>query len=213
MKARHIVLFLTTLLAACSQPPPHHPNDANLVIAIQPLGEFSSHKITYISGEIGRVFHDSIGILPAAAMPATALDITKGIRYSADSLLRIFRPGAKDNRIMLLVTDDDIYTTVRDARGAIKKPAYKYRVWGIFGLGDCPGSVCIVSDCRLRTKDTAEYRHRLRTVVLHEIGHNFGLPHCPTPHCIMNDANERVATVDNSANDYCRACREKLGLP
>ena len=29
----------------------------------------------------------------------------------------------------------------------------------------------------------------------------------------MNDANEKIATIDNSANDYCRDCRDKLGLP
>ena len=69
------------------------------------------------------------------------------------------------------------------------------------------------SDFRLRTKDTAQYHHRIRTIVLHELGYNFGLPHCPNPRCIMNDANEKIATIDNSADDYCRDCRDKLGLP
>jgi archaemetzincin len=102
---------------------------------------------------------------------------------------------------------------VREKDGSIKQPVYKYAVWGIFGLGDCPGKASIVSNFRLHTSDTSKYHHRIRTVVLHELGHNFGLPHCPNPHCIMNDANEKIATIDNSSDDYCRTCRNKLGLP
>ncbi|WP_071884242.1 hypothetical protein [Niastella koreensis] len=48
------------------------------------------------------------------------------------------------------------------------------------------------------------------TIVIHELGHNQGLPHCPTKNCIMNDANERIQTVDQSANTYCSVCKGKL---
>ncbi|MHA4809402.1 matrixin family metalloprotease [Flavitalea flava] len=67
-----------------------------------------------------------------------------------------------------------------------------------------------MSDYRLRTEDRIKFEHRIRTVVLHEIGHNMGLTHCPNAHCIMNDANEKISSVDNSSNELCERCHNKL---
>ena len=209
-KIRHIGWFLL-LLAGCKSNGPGTPADIK-AIALQPIGPFS--ELDYIRKEVGAFFHKPVIMLPPIGMPPGALDTSKGERYSADSILHHLASGAGDHLpLIVALTQQDIYTTVRDNNGAIKSPAYKYAVWGIFGLGDCPGAASIVSDHRLRTTDTAQYHHRLRSVVLHELGHNFGLPHCPNPRCIMNDANEKIATIDNSANDYCPACRKKLGLP
>ncbi|WP_118972472.1 matrixin family metalloprotease [Taibaiella koreensis] len=82
----------------------------------------------------------------------------------------------------------------------------------MFGLGLCPGKACVVADHRLTTNDEQRFRHRIRTVVLHEIGHNLGLPHCSSQGCIMSDANEKIATVDRSGDNYCKACIRKADL-
>ena len=39
----------------------------------------------------------------------------------------------------------------------------------------------------------------MKKVVLHELGHNFGIPHCTkTEPCVMKDAVEKISTVDNA---------------
>ncbi|GGB05079.1 hypothetical protein GCM10011511_30490 [Puia dinghuensis] len=108
------------------------------------------------------------------------------------------------------LTRKDIFITKKERSGQIKAPASKYAVWGILGLGNCPGNVCVISDARFYSSATDKYEHRLRTIVIHEIGHNLGLPHCQSPHCIMNDANEQIATVDSSGTDLCSSCKKRL---
>ena len=196
------------LFAGCKNAAPGRPGNIS-AIALQPIGPFTDQS--YIQKEVGTFFQKPVIILPTIHMPTGALDTSKGERYCADTILHDL--AMSNNPVILALTQKDLYTTVRDDKGAIKTPAYKYAVWGIFGLGDCPGKASVLSDFRLHCADTARYYHRLRTIALHELGHNFGLPHCPNPHCIMNDANEKIATIDNSSNDYCRSCRDKLGMP
>jgi len=211
MKKLLLIGCCLLLFATCKRKAPVHPIDVN-VIALQPIGPFDA--LYFVQGEVGAFFHKPVIIFPPIRMPSGALDTTKGERYSADSILRRPIPVTGDHLpVIVALTEKDIFTTVRDKDGAVKLPAYKYAVWGIFGLGDCPGMASVVSDFRLHTADTAQYHHRIRTIVLHELGHNFGLPHCPNPRCIMNDANEKIATIDKSSDDYCRSCRDQLGLP
>jgi len=143
-------------------------------------------------------------------MPSEFRNDSKGHRYSADSLIQFLSQYEPDTRSIIIgLTTEDIFTTVRDNTGAIKEPRDKYAVWGIFGLGSCPGKASAVSMHRLQTRNEQVLLHRLRTVVFHELGHNLGLTHCSNPHCIMNDANEKISTIDNS-DDFCPRCLKKL---
>jgi archaemetzincin len=155
-------------------------------------------------------YNTPVVILKQKAMPATFIDLSKGERYSADSIIKWLAHSTPDSISKVVgLTHEDIFTTVREM-GFIKEPEYKYAVWGIFGLGYQPGRSSVVSDHRLKTPDARKFHHRIRTVVIHELGHNLGLPHCPTKNCIMNDANEKIQTVDNSADDYCKSCRKRI---
>jgi archaemetzincin len=51
---------------------------------------------------------------------------------------------------------------------------------------------------------------RLFKIVVHEMGHNFGLPHCPKPYCIMADANGKMK-LDRERR-LCDACKKKLKI-
>ena len=85
-----------------------------------------------------------------------------------------------------------------------------YYDYDLFGMAYLPGNSCVVSDNRFRTNDTAIFNHRLRNVIIHEIGHNAGLPHCSDNRCIMSETNGDVSRLDGGGNDYCDKCKKKL---
>ena len=180
-------------------------------IAIQPLGEFNKERINFVRDEITNFYKMPVIILPSAVLPRSFVNKKKGERYSADSIL-IFLKRFKNDSIVEVVglVHKDIYTSKKDHDGNIQEPVAKYAIWGICGLGFLPGDECIISDNRLKIKDSSIFKHRLKTVVIHEIGHNLGLPHCKTKGCIMCDTNGKIATIDNSMNDYCDECKKKL---
>jgi archaemetzincin len=155
------------------------------VIAIQPIAFDKPEQILIVQNEISAFFHCPVYILPQAPMPQEFLNMSKGERYSADSLLDWMDRRRSDSiSILVGLTNKDIF---------IRKP-------GIWGIGDH----------RFAPADGDLYAHRLRTIVLHEIGHDLGLPHCPTPHCIMHDADGRITTIDSAGTDFCARCKGKL---
>lgn len=170
-------------------------------INIQPIEFTDGRQLHFIQGQLAAFFHCPVDILQPVAMPPDFLNRAKGERYSADLVLRWLSERRSDSvQLTVGLTRKDIFTRKR-----------RDSVWGILGLGGCPGNVCVVSDARFFSTAPKRYEHRLRTLVIHELGHNFGLPHCKSPHCIMNDANEQIATVDSSGDQFCVACRRRLG--
>ena len=201
------LLFCATLLSYCSSP--IKPGKKHQ-IGLQPLGHYDTVQLQFIQQELQQFFKVPVVLLKETPIPTSFLNTSKGERYSADSIIKWMARTAPDSITKVLaITHKDIFTSKWD-NGQIKKPESTYAVWGIFGLGYKPGRSCVVSDHRLRTKNTAQFHHRLRTVVIHELGHNQGLDHCPTKNCIMSDANERIQTVDNRSGVYCKSCRGRL---
>lgn len=207
---RFTILSFLLAISACGQ---HHPSSLRDVysISLQPVGTFPASRIAFLQTQLTQFLHKQVFLLPPVGIPRSFRNDTKGLRYSADSLMQFLSQNVSGTKsIVIGLTTEDIYTTVRDNNGAIKEPRDKYAVWGIFGLGYCPGKASIVSTYRLQIKDEQLFLHRLRTVVFHELGHNLGLPHCPNPHCIMNDANEKIVTIDSSGANFCASCLKKL---
>lgn len=206
---KYIIPILLLLCCGCAHNPLSKPGN---VIAIQPLNGFNKQKVQYIREELARFYHKNIIILPERSIPESFINNTKGKRYDAGKIIEWLSASAKDSILSVVgLTSEDIYTTKLDKEGRIKKPESTYAVWGIFGLGYRPGKSCIIADHRLLTGDEQKSDHRLRTVTIHEIGHNLGLQHCVNKGCIMSDANEKITTVDQSGNDYCRSCNQQAG--
>lgn len=207
-----LLLYLCCFIAGCRQQ--RHPiQDQEKMIGLQVTGSFDRSDLDYLQQEVHAFFRKKVVILPPIAMPAAYRNLEKGERYNALALIDFLKTKTNDSLVIIAgLTQEDIYTTIKDERGRIREPRYKYAVWGIFGLGYQPGKTCVISANRLRCSDRRRYQHRIRTVTLHEIGHNLGLAHCSSPRCIMSDANERIATIDQSSTLYCTRCREKTGL-
>lgn len=202
-----LILFLLT---ACQNP--FTPQKATLVIGIQPYEQFPIASIDSIQESLKEVYQAKVVVLPTIELPTTAFTTLRFPRYRADSLLRHLRAICPDSIDYILgLTTKDISTTKYAKDGGIKYPAKRYRDWGIFGLGFCPGKSCVVSNHRLKHNNAATYFSRIQKICVHEIGHNLGLPHCTQdPKCVLQDAVETIKTIDNADLWLCPKCQAKI---
>lgn len=142
-------------------------------------------------------------------LPTTAVATLKTPRYRADSLiawLRRIKPDSVD--LIIGITGKDISITKLGSTGVIKEPVSKYQDYGIFGLAYVGGPSCVVSTFRLGTEPLLS--DRLNKIVVHEVGHNLGLPHCANPACVMRDAVERIGSIDDAGPSLCAVCAERI---
>ena len=85
----------------------------------------------------------------------------------------------------------------------------------IFGQATFRGSTGIASIYRLRNeqygmkKDEALLLDRFSKVVIHELGHTFGLIHCLIPTCVMRSSTY-VEDIDQKSHHLCGQCRDKI---
>ena len=180
-------------------------------IGLQVIDQFDKESLQYLQEELKTFFGCEVILLHPIQLPNSFINLEKGRRYCADSVLRFLNKIRPDSvEYILALSHTDIFTSKKDEAGKIKLPYEKYKVWGILGLGFLPGHTCVISDFRMNTENSVKYKHRLRTVAIHEIGHNLGLSHCPSPGCIMSDANEKISTVDVSGKYYCTNCDATL---
>jgi archaemetzincin len=177
------------------------PRDAR--VAVQPLGAFDPALFDQISSGLVAELGVSVQRESAVDLPRAAY-YARNRRYRAERLLDFLRGrvSAPVNRI-LGVTEVDISTS-----------AHGVYDWGVLGLGDLPGSACVISmfRCRRNARDAAQVRFRMVTTCIHEVGHTLGLDHCRDVRCLMTDARGTVRTIDQSSGQLCNACRARLGL-
>jgi archaemetzincin len=87
----------------------------------------------------------------------------------------------------------------------------------IFGQAALNGSTGIASLYRLRNeqygmqKDDNLLFDRFKKVIIHELGHTFGLIHCHVPTCVMRSSTY-VEDIDQKSHHLCSKCRSTIGL-
>lgn len=87
----------------------------------------------------------------------------------------------------------------------------------IFGQASLNGNIGVASLYRLRNeqygmkKDDALLLERFKKVIIHELGHMFGLIHCHVPPCVMRSSTY-VEDIDQKDLHLCSSCRQELGL-
>lgn len=87
----------------------------------------------------------------------------------------------------------------------------------IFGQATLNGNTGIASLYRLRNeqygmkKDDELLLKRFRKVIIHELGHMFGLVHCHIPTCVMRSSTY-VEDIDQKSHNLCNRCRTEIGI-
>ena len=87
----------------------------------------------------------------------------------------------------------------------------------IFGQAAFKGSTGIASLYRLRNeqygmkKNEILLMNRFTKVVIHELGHTFGLIHCHVPVCVMRSSTY-VEDIDQKSQHLCIKCRTEIGM-
>jgi len=204
---RLIAILLAGILSGCSNKATSH----DTVVGLLPYKGIDSVKVSETKEAIETYYGVQVKILDAKDLPKEAFINVKSPRYRADSLIHIQKrlmPTGID--YVLGITERDISATKHGTDSKIKSPEWKYADFGIMGLAYCPGKSAVVSNFRLKHNDKAVQFGRFKKVVIHELGHNFGLPHCPDKTCVMTDAVESIKTIDNARPGLCKACLAKL---
>ncbi|MFN3917533.1 MAG: zinc-dependent metalloprotease family protein [Flavobacteriales bacterium] len=205
-----VYLYLSSVIFfSCQTENKKSPKNTTIVIALQPFGVFKPELLDSISSAIKGAYPISICVLEAISLPKKAFVQIKSARYRADSLLNYLKKIKPDTVDYIIgLTHADISTTKMDDKKQVKHPESKYGDWGVMGLGYMPGTSCVVSTYRLQHSNKAVFIARLKKVCIHELGHNFGLPHCHSSKCVMQDAAESIKTIDNVDMEPCKLCRK-----
>lgn len=161
------------------------------IIYITILGDFDSNLINSLITRIENFYNVKCKVLTNEKISSDVLS-SRTKRIDADKILKKYR---SEKRIVLL-TNKDICVNE----------------YGIFGYGYKPGNTSIVSTFRI-SKNKKLLKDRIEKILLHEIGHNFGLNHCESFNnfCFMNSAKHSIKTIDKERIFLCENCLSKLG--
>lgn len=207
-RMKFFLILISILFASCSK-----KVEQSKTIAVLPYEGFSISKAEAVAKTIADFYKIKTIVLPQIDLPKSAFVAIKSPRFRADSIIRIQNRLIPDTIDFIVgLTNKDVSVTKKDADGKVLKPEWKYNDFGVMGLGYCPGNSCVISTFRLKSKDKNLELSRLKKVVIHEFGHNLGLPHCPNIHCVMTSAAEKISTIDKEKMELCVKCKNILEL-
>ena len=193
--------------------PGHRPDATRRVIYLQPLGEFaadSSPPLGEIQAYAAAFFQMEVKVLPVF-LPDEAQFEPRQNPHSSRRQVRSTRVMdflatrlPADAYCLLGLTMEDLYPA----------PSWNY----VFGQASLAERVGVYSFARYdpaffgetRPKDYGDLiLRRSCSVLTHEIGHTFGLPHCIYFSCLLNGCNS-LEEADATPQHLCPVCLRKL---
>ncbi len=135
-------------------------------------------------------------------------------RFEINDFYDPFRRQYDANRILKVIDKVSSPQYIRKI-GLVRVDLYIPVLTFIFGQAILNGNSGVASLYRLRNeqygmkKDDAMLYDRFRKVIIHELGHTFGLVHCHTPTCVMRSSTY-VEDIDQKSHLLCPSCRSKI---
>jgi archaemetzincin len=165
-------------------------------------GQFEDYFLETIAEDIKSEYHCGSKIVESHADLSEFYD-PKRRQYDGNKILK-----SLDS-----IDDPKVLKTVGLFRVDLFIPILTY----IFGQAIFNGKTGIASIYRLKNEqygievDDDLMLDRFRKVVIHELGHTFGLIHCYVPSCVMR-ISTYVEDIDQKKLHLCSDCYEKLAL-
>lgn len=116
-------------------------------------------------------------------------------RYRGSGLLDDLTKRRSRGVVVLGVTNQVIFN-----------PNEKSPTWGVMGISRTGQRVAVVSTIMASGKKQTD--SDLRKLMMHELGHAFGLSHCKDEHCFMVDAKHKNKFPHTPS--FCKDCQEFL---
>jgi len=190
---------LLVALVGCTAGAPLPQGGSKVFFEIIPVGDVKEDAVAAAKVVIEAAFNLPVRIRKPLPLPQNAYN-PKRRQYLADAILEAaYRNRTQTALRTVAICDVDIYV-----RG----------LNFVFGVGSEPLATCLISATRLRDSfyglkdDPATFLARMKRLVLHELGHTFGLSHCHN-RCVMVFANS-LMELDKSHDDFCPDCRSKI---
>lgn len=177
-------------------PPESYSPPVDRKIHVVPIGEVPEGDLAFAC----RVLEASLGREAVVAEPLPLQDAHyypgRG-QYGAAGLLRYLEANAPPEAYRVVgVTARDIFT------GDLNF---------LFGMARCPGGAAVISTYRMGLYCDSSQQRLVRFVklIIHEMGHTFGLMHCRRPRCAMKFAIGYEA-LDRTSIALCERCEGNL---
>ncbi len=172
----------------------------NKSIILISCGLFEKKLTGKVTEDVSREFHYPV------SMKECSLDISHfynpGRRqYDANSLLKMISERAPHDALKVI--------------GMVRVDLYIPILTYIFGQASLFGHTGVASLYRLRNEHyglDSDYNlliDRFSKVIIHELGHTFGLIHCSNPVCVMRPSTY-VEDLDQKRKQFCLRCRAEL---
>lgn len=162
-------------------------------IQIYRYNDFSISKAQFLKQELQRVY-------PSVELSDNPIKLPEKYyyaprdRYSGRGLLKDLSQY-KRGTVVLGLTNEVIY-----------EPNEKSPTFGIFGIGSVGGHVAVISSTLPSRKKHSD--EHLVKLMMHELGHSFGLSHCKDEHCFMVDAEH--GNKFSKTPSFCPQCKTFL---
>ena len=169
-------------------------------IILVSCGLFEKKLTGRVAADVSREFHSPVGLKECS------LDISHfynpGRRqYDANNLLSAITQRAPTDAVKVI--------------GMVRVDLYIPILTYIFGQAKLNGYTGVASLYRLRNEHyglESDYElliERFSKVIIHELGHSFGLIHCSNPVCVMRSSTY-VEDLDQKNKQFCHRCRAEL---
>lgn len=202
---KSLILFACTMLMACHGGKGNTPSKKTVPkgtvkqttkfrdISLYLYDDFPAQKARMLAYALKKVY-PSVSIQKASLVLPKEYYNKERNRYSGTGLLKDLTRLLEGN-VVLGLTDEVIF------KANELSPTY-----GIFGVSPVGAYVAVISSTRPSGKQHSN--DHLVKLMMHELGHSFGLNHCSNQHCFMVDAEH--GNKFSQTPSFCNECKAFL---